>query len=211
MSSQRLICIALAGLAVLGCQYRSGHRRADSQPEIRTMGAEELFQIAVWHARRGDLLRAEQYLNAARHESYDEGEVVYWLVRVCIAGGRYHSALRHAAAYLRTAPANWQLRLVVASIYEALGDLHEAQVELERVVSAQPSAALAHYKLALLYSRQPLQAQRASTHLKAYLALAPRGAHAPEVQDLLVEVSRPTARDENASIAGGGIVEKELP
>jgi hypothetical protein len=51
--------------------------------------AEDLLFLAVSHARSGDLLRAEQYLSAARQRGHEEATVVYWLVRVCVAASRY--------------------------------------------------------------------------------------------------------------------------
>jgi predicted Zn-dependent protease len=135
--------------------------------------------------------------------------VVYWLVRVCVAAGRYHSALRHAKDFLRKQPHNWQLRLVVASIHEALGDPDEATVQLERIVRAQPTASLPHYRLALLYDRRPLQAHRAFAHFQAYLALDPTGPHAPEVKLFLAEAPGTSNNHENDSAVGVAVVREE--
>jgi tetratricopeptide (TPR) repeat protein len=124
-------------------------------------------------------------LSAARRKGYDEAAVVYWLVRVCISAGRYQSALSHAADYLRSHPSHWSLRLVVASIYEALGDLARARSELELIVRAQPEQALPRYRLAVLYRTWLSNAALARPHLQAYLALSPDGAHAAEVKAAL--------------------------
>jgi tetratricopeptide (TPR) repeat protein len=146
----------------------------------------------VSQASRGDLLRAEHYLSAARRKGYDEAAVVYWLVRVCISGGRYQSALGHAADYLRKHPSHWSLRLVVASIYEALGDFARARSELELIVRAQPDQALPRYRLAVLYRAWLSDTELARPHLQAYLALSPDGPHAAEVKAALDdEVSIP--------------------
>ena len=111
-------CLALIG----GCHHATLRKGPDLQAELSSVTAEDLLSLAVSHARSGDLLRAEQYLSAARQRGHDEAAVVYWLVRVCTAASRYQSALGHAANYLRDHPKDWSLRLIVATIHEALGD-----------------------------------------------------------------------------------------
>jgi tetratricopeptide (TPR) repeat protein len=161
-------------------------------PEVNVslsdLTAEDLFAIGVSQAGAGDFLRAEQYLRVAQHRGYDEATVVFWLVQVCIAASRYQSALLHSSGYLRRHPADWTLRLVVASIHEALGDFSLAREELERIVRARPSEALPHYRLALLYEQQADGRERAKSHLREYLRLAPGGSHTAEARSQL-EVS----------------------
>ena len=154
---------------------------------LNDVAGEDLFAAGISHAAVGDLLRAEQYLTAARLRGYDESTVVYWLVRVCVAASRYQSALRHSSDYLRRHPSDWSLRLIVASIHEALGDASRARDELERIVSSRPDHALPHYRLALVYFRH--DDERARSHFEAYLRLAPDGPHAPEVRSALARVA----------------------
>jgi len=173
-----------------GCHHaaaRTSERRVDAATGIT---ADQLFSAGLYHARRGDLQRAEQYLNAAKQRGHDEASAVFWLVRVCIAGGRYHSALQHSAAYLRRHPGDWALRLVVASIHEALGDLTRARSDLEAIVDAHPSLALAHYRLGMLYHGQRSVTDLATHHLREYLRLSPEGAHGFEAAEALDELGR---------------------
>lgn len=172
-----------------GCHHATLHQGSELQAELTTVTSEDLFFVGVAHARSGDLLRAEQYLTAARERGYDEASAIYWLVRVCVAASRYHSALRHAAQYLRDHPAHWPLRLVVASIYEALGDLTRAELELEQVVRAAPESPLPHYRLAMLYRRSGNDGGQSKAQLEEYLKLMPRGPHAAEARSILSEVS----------------------
>ncbi len=175
---------ALAVWLLVSChpgQVRSGNVHSGEWAP----SADELFEVAIYQASRGDLLRAEQYLTAALDQGYDETLAAYWLVKVCVAAGRYHSALRHATAYLRESPSDWGMRLVVASIREALGDLSQAQVDLERIVETRPDHALSRYRLAMLYQRGSRTPHRAIPHLRAYLQLAPDGPHAREVRELV--------------------------
>lgn len=188
--SSRMLGLVLASFAATatGCHHAMLHQGPDLQAELTTVTAEDLFLLGVSHARSGDLLRAEQYLSAARQRGHDEAATVYWLVRVCVAASRYQSALVHAADYLRSHPTHWSLRLVVASIYEALGDVARARSELERIVKGEPERALPHYRLAMLYRSRDADRERAKAHLEEYLRLNPQGRHAPEVRSVLTEV-----------------------
>lgn len=177
-------CLALIG----GCHHATLRKGPDLQAELSSVTAEDLLSLAVSHARSGDLLRAEQYLSAARQRGHDEAAVVYWLVRVCTAASRYQSALGHAANYLRDHPKDWSLRLIVATIHEALGDVERAQAELERIVGAAPAMPLPHYRLAMLYRSRRADQDRAKVHLEEYLRLTPKGPHAAEVRSALSEV-----------------------
>lgn len=174
---------------VTGCHHATLHQGPDLQAELTAVTAGDLFLLGVSHARSGDLLRAEQYLSAARKRGHDEAATVYWLVRVCVAASRYQSALVHAANYLRSHPTHWSLRLVVASIYEALGDVARAQSELERIVRGEPERPLPHYRLAMLYRSKDADPERAKAHLEEYLRLNPEGLHASEVRSILAEAS----------------------
>jgi len=181
------------GLFLAGCHQLSPARKASLNAELSDISSEDLFRLGLWHARSGDLLRAEQYLVATRQRGYQARQVAYWLVRVCTAASRYQSALVHARLYLRDHPGDWSLRLITASVYEALGDLGRAQSELERIVQAVPQTPLPHFRLALLYGVSESQEHRARTQLEAYLALAPRGPHAAEARAVLdesIEVSK---------------------
>jgi len=170
------------------CHHATLHQGPDLQAELSMVTVDDLLFLAASNARSGDLLRAEQYLSAARQRGHDEAAVVYWLVRVCVAASRYQSALGHATNYLRDHPSDWSLRLVVATIHEALGDVARAQSELERIVGAEPSMPLPHYRLAMLYRDRWTDQERARLHLEEYLRLTPEGPHAAEVRSVLSEV-----------------------
>ena len=177
-------CVAILS----GCHHATLHQGPELQAELSTVTVDDLLFLAASHARSGDLLRAEQYLSVARERGHDEAAVVYWLVRVCVAASRYQSALRHATKYLRDHPLDWSLRFIVATIHEALGNIPRAQSELERIVGAEPSMPLPHYRLAMLYRDRWTDQERARLHLEKYLSLTPEGPHAAEVRAALSEV-----------------------
>lgn len=210
LPNPRVLCAVCAGLLLAGCQHAAIRGGVDARREVHAITPEELFEVGLLQARRGDLLRAEQYLSAARSQGYDEPTVVYWLVRVCLAAGRYHSALDHASRHLRGDPANWRLRLVVASIHEALGDLDRARLELEHIVRAQPQSPLPRYRLGILYWSQGFHTRSAAPHLEAYLALDPAGPHAAEVETLLAHfpVLDPATR---AGVPAAPMSVREMP
>lgn len=183
------LLLASCLVTIAGCHHATLHRGSELQYELTTVTSEDLFLLGVSHARSGDLLRAEQYLTAARQRGHDAASAIYWLVRVCVAANRYHSALGHAAQYLRDHPTHWPLRLVVASIYEALGDLALAESELEQIVRGAPDRALPHYRLAMLYRNREDDRGRSRAHLAEYLKLTPKGPHAAEARSVLSEVS----------------------
>ena len=184
-----LLCLLCGLVATNGCGHATLPRSPGLSSELAAISADELFTLALSHASAGDLLRAEQYLGAARERGYDRASIVSWLVRVCVASSRYQSALSHSDDYLRDHPSDWPLRLVVASIHEALGDPDRAQVELERVVKTRPDAPLPHYRLAMLYGRREATRMKASDHLREYLRLDPDGPHAAEARAVLNEGS----------------------
>lgn len=175
---------------VCGCAHLAP---AETIPDaLGKVSPEELFEEGVWHASRGDSLRAEQYFGAARDRGYPPQRVVAWLMVVCVAANRYRAALDHASIHLRRHPSNWWLRLVVASIHDALGDFEAARVELEQVVSADPARALPHYRLGLLYQERFGDLARAARHLERYRQLDPHGAHSSEVEILLRNTAAPS-------------------
>jgi predicted Zn-dependent protease len=182
-----LRCLVCGLVATSACGHAMLPASSDLRNELAAVTAEELFASAMSHASAGDLLRAEQYLSAAKHRGYDHASIVSWLVRVCVASSRYRSALSHSDDYLRDNPSDWPLRLVVASIHEALGNSDLAQVELERVVEARPDAPLPHYRLAMLYGRHEATRTKASDHLQEYLRLDPAGPHSAEARAVLSE------------------------
>lgn len=193
----RLAAVVLLTLG--GCHVASVRQNVTSGDGLSEITPRQLFAIALHHAGHGDLLRAEQYLVAAKAQGLEDAALVYWLVRVCVSAGRYHSALRHASNHLRSHPGDWGLRLIVASIHEALGDLESARFELEALVRAEPLAALPHFRLASVYRENALFKEDATHHYRRYLELDPDGPHASESRAALGDDARSVWRRVDAS------------
>lgn len=197
--------------AAAGCQHEALWAQSDLRQAMSAVDAQQLFQEGVLHARLGDSLRAEQYLTAAKARGYDEAEVVAWLVRICVAANRYHSALRHAEPYLRRHPEDWPLRFVIANIYDALGDAERAGVALEAVAEAAPNEPLAHYRLGLYHSEHSLEAEEARKAFENYLSLDPSGRYAAEARVRLQQSEQLAAGPRRLLSTKPGAREKAQP
>ncbi len=182
----RLVGICFV-LLCSGCSHAGLHHSSGLSEELTVISAEDLFKEGVAYAFRGDTLRAEQYLNAAKQRGYDPEAVVIWLIRVCVASSRYQTALTHATLFLRQNPSHWWLRFVVASIHDAFDDVERARSELELVVESEPERPLPHYRLGLLYHERLANQQLSKLHFHEYLRLDPHGPHADEVRAVLAE------------------------
>lgn len=185
----RLRCVWLF-LVLTGCAHANGEQRPTVSDALRSVSARELFDEGVAYAARGDTLRAEQYLNAAKQRGYDSEIVVAWLVRVYVASGRYRLALLRAESHLQRDPGNCWLRFVAANLHEVLGDVDRARLELERVVAWAPDVSLPHYRLAVLYRERLEEARLSRLHFQEYLRLAPGGPHAAEARAALADASK---------------------
>jgi tetratricopeptide (TPR) repeat protein len=109
------------------------------------------------------------------------------LIDVCVRDQRYRAALAYAEEHLRQHPRSFQLRYIEATLLRALGDVAKSRQELQRVLDASPEYANAHYSMALLLRDELGRYAEADRHFREYLRLAPRGLHAEEVGESLLE------------------------
>ncbi|MGB0680952.1 MAG: tetratricopeptide repeat protein, partial [Polyangiales bacterium] len=157
-----------------------------------------LFKKGIAHAKRGDLLRAEQYLAAAQVRGMPAGRVMPALLKVCIASGRLRVAQRYAVAFARRHPRDWRIRYLSAGLARALGDDEAALGTLREVTALAPQAAPPHFTLASLWQSAFFAPERAAHHYGRYLALAPHGRHAAQARAALEDLraaGAPTARE----------------
>ena len=176
---------------LLGCSLLACHAPAQNTDVTKRSGdplveheSQELFKEGQALARAGDLVRAEQYLNAAAERGYPTSETVPLLIDVCIRGSRYDAALAHARPQLALEPGNWRLRFLVATLHLAVGHKHNAKSELTRVLLDAPDAENAHYEMGRLLWTES-DKQTAIAHWGRYLELAPEGKHAADVRALM--------------------------
>ena len=194
---QALLALVLTPVLLAGCAARS-----EGQPPVRTAAqapseAALLVQKGRAAVASGDTVRAEQYLTLAIARGADERVVLKDLLAACIGGSRLRGALDHALPYLQKHPDDDDLRYLVASLHDSLGQRDEAKTQLERLLNHSPEHADAHYLAGILASeRDPQQARE---HFRQYLDLEPQGQHAPEVRGRLSELALRTEQSATAS------------
>jgi tetratricopeptide (TPR) repeat protein len=171
-------------LAVLsGC----AHGALGQGAETREPTAEQFVQVAEAAEQMGDTLRAQQYLGAALRAGGDETRIMPKLLVLYIGDGQFRVAIEQCEHYLRRHPHDGKVRLLLSTLYTAVGDHEGAVAQYERVLDAAPGDAYAHFALASLLHEQGGASLRADEHFRAYLALAPEGEHAAEARGLLLK------------------------
>jgi len=183
----RCIALVLACVSLLGCARGAEPETADLTASEDQRRSELLMARASSAASRADYTRAEQYLNLAKESGRDEAEITPLLIDVCIKDQRYRAALQYAQDHLRRHPRAYRLRFVEATLLSALGEVAHAREELEKVLAESPAHADAHYSLAVLLRDDLGNHLEADQHFRSYLQLAPRGAHAEEAGESLLE------------------------
>lgn len=136
---------------------------------------------------RGDTLRAEQYALLSLRQGYPETQVIVPLVQACLASSRLRAALGYAEPFLRKHPEHVRLRHLVASVHLALGHARVAQRELQRVSERAPELPEPYYLRGVVERDALGDPAGARASFERYLALAPHGPHAPEVEAWLAE------------------------
>ena len=186
MRQRILLLLALGSMA---CSHAAdAPLTAEQIQHQRQQQSSSLIEHARALADSSDYTRAEQYLNLAAERSGDRARVVPLLIDVCVRDQRYRAALEYAEEHLRRHPRAYRLRYVEATLLRALGDVARSRQELERVLSASPGYADAHYSLALLLRDDLGNHLEADRHFREYLRLKPGGSHAEEAGESLLEV-----------------------
>jgi predicted Zn-dependent protease len=146
-----------------------------------------LYARGLAWARRGDMVRAEQYMALAVRAGFPERRALVAIVDACLAASRLRAALNYAEPYLRRHPDAWRVRLLVASIHAALGHDLVARDELRRAGAHPDAAPETHYFLAALLDQRFGDEVGARAGYSTYVALAPAGEHAAEAAAWLAE------------------------
>ncbi len=173
---------------LVGCHASEGDRmRANMQEMKAESTANKLFQRGRAFAATGDSTRAEQYFAAAVTMGGDERVILPMLLTVCIQDGRYRVAIEYASTYLQKHPMDVSVRMLLGTLYSAIGDAPAARRELARVLEARPGDPDAHYALAVVLRDDDKDLVAADQHFREYLRLSPNGAHAEEAQASLLK------------------------
>lgn len=182
-----LACALLAGCAPRAAPAPTTHPSSseDASPHV-------LYERGARWARRGDTVRAEQYMALAVRAGYPRERALVAIVEACLASSRLRAALAYAEPHLRTHPGAWQVRLLVAAVHAALGQHERAVAELRHVARVHADAAEAHHLLAVLLDEQLGDEAAARASFRAYLAHAPAGEHAAEARAWLAARPAPS-------------------
>jgi tetratricopeptide (TPR) repeat protein len=173
---------------VFGCTQTPVEKAERDLQAMRAEHSKEtLAERGKAFAAVGDLTRGEEYLAAALDQGASPKEILPLLLDVCVRGGRYRSAIQHAENHLRRNPHDYATRLVVGTLYAALGEEKEAKDALEQVVEARPNDAQAHYVLAVLARDNENDVISADRHFREYLRIEPNGSHAEEARASLLK------------------------
>jgi predicted Zn-dependent protease len=129
----------------------------------------------------GDLLRAEQYYLRAEALRVDGDRVVPRIIRVLTTAHRYGEALDRCQRRLQQKPGDRATRYVEAALYVALDRPHEAERDLNALITEQPKDADAYLALGRIY-KDANDHDRAKKMFHKYLELAPEGAQAASVR-----------------------------
>jgi hypothetical protein len=96
-------------------------------------------------------------------------------------------AAEYVEEYLRRNPDDPSLRLLHGELEAAVGDRSVAFREYESVLRARPDDSQGHYAMAVLLRDAMDDPAGADEHFRAYLRVAPDGAHAAEARASLIE------------------------
>ena len=185
----RLACASVALIAASACTQKPKESRVAHDIRIvrEENAPEKLFARAQQYQAIGDLTRAEQYYAAAMQQGYPEAKVLPVLLRVCIDASRYRVAIDYTEPVLKKNPRDHKLRLVLGSLYSAIGEQQHARTQYEMVVTDAPDDPTAHFALAVLLRDEFNERVEADRHFREYLRLDPKGAHAEEAKGSLLK------------------------
>jgi tetratricopeptide (TPR) repeat protein len=155
-------------------------------PAQSGLSAQQALQVAQVLERSGDSSRASQYLTLALRLGADEHAVVPRLLRLYVRDGQYRLAVELAESYVRRHPNDRRTRLLLGTLYTGVGFDGLAERQYERVLAQDPKSDNAHFALASLLRARGQDFARADQHFRAYLQLAPSGAHAEEARAALL-------------------------
>jgi tetratricopeptide (TPR) repeat protein len=182
--------LVLAFVVLTGC---AGSQLQAAAPvsEGQGLSTAQLIEVAQELERRGESLRAEQYWNEALERGADPDKVLPHLLSAYVRDRQYRLAAQRAEDHLRRHPSSTRVRLLLASLYQAVDDYAQAVRQYRAVVQLEPTRANAHYALATALVDEGHDRASADEHFRRYLELAPTGPYAERAQAALLKEVMP--------------------
>lgn len=182
-----LTLLLLLTATVIGCApaQSSGHRTAKAAPHDSQGDGQKWTALGDGHMSNGDPSRAAQYYEAG----YREGTAALLpkLLTACIASRQYALAIEHAEAAVARDPTNAHLRGLLGALHASMGELDKARQHFELAASDRPLDATMQFTVGVFFRDDAREPGRADSYFRAYLAIAPKGAHAIEAQASLMK------------------------
>jgi hypothetical protein len=161
------------------------------------------FAEGVRAGAEGDSVRAEQYLVAALQEGYSPEETIPRLVWICAEAGRFRTAIRHGAPFVRKRPSLVNLRYLLVTLHVAIGHEAFARAELQEILRVAPEFGPALFMLGGLVGRE--EPEEARHYLERYLELGGEPPHMEEARATLRRIStQPDPRSGRLTSGDGG-------
>jgi len=135
--------------------------------------------------KHGDPSRAAQYYEAAYRSGAEP--VLPKLLAACVASRQYALAVEHAEAALLRDPSNVHLRGLLGSLHADTGELAKARENFELAAEEAVADADLQFTVGVFFRDDAHEPGRADPYFRAYLALAPTGAHAREARASLMK------------------------
>lgn len=167
----------------------AGFARMQAAPEQ----AEGYLMLSRAYLKRGDLLRARQYLTLAeRHASEAEREsgAIFQLgVVIAVRSGQHEEAITRCRDAL-AAREDLRVRRLLAALLEGHGRLEEAEAQWRRLLADRPEDLHLLIEAARFYTRagRPDSEARAAALYGRYLKEAPQGPDAERARAALREL-----------------------
>ena len=175
-------------LAAAACGASPAGTLPVARPEPDGRRHPELLRRGAAFARRGDSVRAAQYLTAALAAGADERVVTRRLLQIYVRSRRFRIAVERGEQYLDLHRRDHEVRFLVGALCAALGDDPCAQRHWETLVAEDPAHARALHALATLLQDHGSDSDRAAWLLRRYLELEPRGEQAEDARARLAEL-----------------------
>jgi tetratricopeptide (TPR) repeat protein len=171
-----------------GCAPTRAERVQEAARTVRNeQTADKLLARGKLFMEIGDHTRASQYFTAAIDAGADPDQVIPLLMRVYIVSSRFRLAIELGEQQLVKKPEAHALRFLVGTLYAAIDQPDLAREHLERVVTAKPNHAEAHYALGVVLRDGEADPVGADKHFREYLRLEPQGKHADEARGSLLQ------------------------